>query len=61
MLSLQVIREQTIAVRKALVDRHTEGPVDEILLLDEERRKLLGEAEGLRAEQNAASKRIGAA
>ncbi|MBI5289104.1 MAG: serine--tRNA ligase, partial [Chloroflexi bacterium] len=61
MLSLQVIREQTMAVRKALVDRHTEAPIDEILLLDEERRKLLGEAEGLRAEQNVAGKKIGAA
>jgi seryl-tRNA synthetase len=61
MLSLQFIREQTDAVRKALADRRAEAPLDEILRLDEERRTGLGEAEALRAEQNAASKRIGSA
>jgi seryl-tRNA synthetase len=61
MLSLQFIREQPDAVRKALADRHTAGPLDELLALDERRRTLLAETERLRAEQNAASKRIGAA
>jgi len=61
MLSLQFIREHADHVRKALKDRHSEGPVDEVLELDEERRRLLGETEGLRAEQNAAGKKIGAA
>jgi seryl-tRNA synthetase len=61
MLSLQFIREQPDAVRKALADRHTDGPLDELLTLDERRRTLLAETERLRAEQNAASKRIGAA
>ena len=61
MLSLQFIREQPDAVRKALADRHTPGPVDEMLALDERVRALKTETEGLRAEQNAAGKKIGAA
>jgi seryl-tRNA synthetase len=61
MLSMQFIREHTDVVRKSLADRQTPGPIDEILLLDEERRALLAEIEGLRAEQNAAGKKIGAA
>jgi seryl-tRNA synthetase len=63
MLSLQFIREHTDVVRKSLADRQTPsgGPLDEILSLDERRRALLAEVEALRAEQNAAGKRIGAA
>jgi seryl-tRNA synthetase len=61
MLSLQFIREHTDEVRKALADRHTPAPIDEILGLDERRRTLLAEVEALRAEQNAAGKKIGAA
>ena len=61
MLSMQFIREHTDAVRKSLADRQTPGPVDEILSLDEQRRALLAEIEALRAEQNAAGKKIGAA
>ena len=61
MLSLQFIREQPDVVRHALADRHTEAPIDDVLRLDEERRDVLGQSEALRAEQNAASKKIGAA
>jgi seryl-tRNA synthetase len=61
MLSLQFIREHTDEVRKALANRHTPAPLDEILALDERRRTLLTEVEALRAEQNAAGKKIGAA
>ena len=61
MLSLQFIREHPDAVRKSLDDRHTPGPLDEILELDVRRRDLLSETERLRAEQNAAGKKIGAA
>jgi seryl-tRNA synthetase len=61
MLSLQFIRENPDVVRAALEARHTQAPLDELLTLDERRRALLGEVEALRAEQNAASKRIGAA
>src|SRR6478672_4354113 len=61
MLSMQFIREHSDVVRKALADRHTEAPIDEIISLDEKRRELLSETERLRAEQNAAGKKIGAA
>jgi seryl-tRNA synthetase len=61
MLSLQFIRDHTAVVRKSLGDRQTPGPLDEILSLDERRRVLLSETETLRAEQNAAGKKIGAA
>ncbi len=61
MLSLQFIREHPDIVRKALADRQTPGPLDEILALDEQRRALLAETELLRAEQNAAGKKIAAA
>jgi seryl-tRNA synthetase len=60
-LSLQTIREQTEAVRRACADRQTEVPIDAILRLDTEHRGLLGEVERLRAERNRASKEIGGA
>ncbi|MGQ9573557.1 MAG: serine--tRNA ligase [Dehalococcoidia bacterium] len=59
MLGLQFIRENPDAVRKALADRHTEGPLDEILALDGHWRRLLQEVEALRAERKAAGKEIG--
>ena len=48
-------------MRAALARRGAEGSLDRVLELDRRRRELLPELEGLRAEQNAASKRIGAA
>src|SRR5262245_5568095 len=60
MLSLQVIRENTDRVKRDILLRNTTAPIDRILVLDEERRKLLGEVEALRARRNAASKEIGA-
>jgi len=59
MLSLAFIRENPDAVRKALADRHTEAPLDEILSLDGRWRGLLQEVESLRAERNAAGKEMG--
>jgi seryl-tRNA synthetase len=61
MLSLQFIRDHADVVRKSLADRQTPGPLDAILELDVRRRDLLSETERLRAEQNAAGKKIGAA
>jgi len=61
MLALHFIRDHPDAVRKALADRHTPAPLDDILELDRQRRDVLAETERLRAEQNAAGKRIGAA
>ncbi len=62
MLSLQFVRENAEAVRKALRDRGEEASVlDEMLRLDTERREVLVESEALRAERNELGKRIGAA
>ena len=59
MLSLAFIRENPDAVRKALADRHTEAPLDDILGLDGDWRRLLQEVEALRAERNAAGGEMG--
>ena len=61
MLDLKAIRAEPEGVRAALA-RRGEAPVaalDRALELDERRRSLLPELERLRAEKNAASKRIG--
>ncbi|MBI2886739.1 MAG: serine--tRNA ligase [Chloroflexi bacterium] len=59
MLSIQLIREHPDQVRAAMALRHTETPLEEILALDEERRKLLHEAEDLRARRNEVSRELG--
>jgi seryl-tRNA synthetase len=60
-LDLKAIRDDPAPARAAL-ERRGDGSaeqLDRVLELDARRRALLPEAEGLRAEQNAASKRIG--
>ncbi len=60
MLDLNLIREQPDLIRTALRNRQMEvAPVDAILRLDESRRRLLTEVEGLKAQRNAASREIG--
>jgi len=59
MLSLKFIREHPDVVREALAKRGESAPVDDVLRLDEERRRLVGEEEALRARQNQVSKDIG--
>jgi seryl-tRNA synthetase len=59
MLDLQLIREDPEAVKKAIESLGAEAPIDEILSLDEKRRELLQEVEGLRHERNVTSKKIG--
>jgi seryl-tRNA synthetase len=60
MLDLNLIRENPDLVRTALKNRQLDAsPVDEILRLDEKRRSLLTQVEGLKAERNAVSKEIG--
>lgn len=58
MLDLRLIREQTDMVREALRKLNTDAPIDEILQLDERRRQLVAEADQLKAQRNAESKRI---
>jgi seryl-tRNA synthetase len=62
-LDLKRIRDEPDAVRAALRrrDERLAGAVDRVLELDQRRRALLPELEGLRAEQNDASARIRAA
>lgn len=60
MLSAQFIRENLDRVRADMATRGADVPLDEIVRLDEQRRALIGEVEGLRAERNTASKAIGA-
>jgi seryl-tRNA synthetase len=59
-LDLKRIREDSEAVRTALARRGADvaGGLDRVIELDERRRALLPELEGLRAEQNEANTRI---
>jgi seryl-tRNA synthetase len=59
-LDLKRIREDPDAVREALSRRgeQTAGDLDRVIELDQRRRTLLPELEGLRAEQNEANARI---
>lgn len=60
MLDISLIRENPDRVRDAMKKRQMDAePIDRIVVLDVERRTLLGEVEALKAERNAASKEIG--
>lgn len=58
MLSLQFIRDHSDVVRESLRRRNESAPLDEILGLDSDRRRLLHQLESMRAEQNRASGEI---
>jgi seryl-tRNA synthetase len=62
MLDIKLIREKPEFVRQRLASRGAgdEAYVDRLLQLDEQRRKLLGEVEALKAQRNRVSKEIGA-
>jgi seryl-tRNA synthetase len=62
MLDIKFVRENPDKVRQRLATRGggDEARIDELLRLDEHRRKLLGEVEGLKAQRNKVSKEIGA-
>lgn len=59
MLDIRQIRSDPDTVNKALKRRDPSLSVDEILALDETRRKLLQEEEDLRSQRNALSKQVG--
>ena len=59
MLSLQLIRENADLVRDSLAKRGEATALDEVLRLDEDRRRLIQEVESLRARRKQASKEIG--
>jgi seryl-tRNA synthetase len=62
MLDIKMIRERPDFVRQRLAARGAgdEARIDELLGLDENRRKLLAEVESLKAQRNRVSKEIGA-
>ena len=59
MLSIQFIRQNPEVVRAAMDKRHDSVPLDEILALDEQHRKLLFEVESLRSQRKQESKKYG--
>ncbi|RIK46938.1 MAG: serine--tRNA ligase [Chloroflexi bacterium] len=59
MLDIRIIREQPDFVKAEIAKLHTEAPIDEILRLDERRRAITTEVEGLRALLNAGSRETG--
>src|SRR5437867_631893 len=59
MLDLKRIRTETDRVREAIAFKKTQADLDRYLLLDEQRRELLAEAERLKHERNAVSEEIG--
>jgi len=58
-LDLKYIREHPDEVKEALIKRNEMAPIDEILELDERRRTLLADVQGLRHQRNVTSKEIG--
>ncbi len=61
-LDIKLIREQPDFLRRRVASRGAgdEARIDELLSFDEQRRKLLAEVEGLKAQRNRVSKEIGA-
>jgi seryl-tRNA synthetase len=59
MLDIKLIRENPDSVRRALERRRSDFSIDDVLALDEQRRGLLVEVEGLKARRNEVSKEIG--
>jgi seryl-tRNA synthetase len=63
MLDVRRIRQEPEAVRAGLAVRgkaETDAALDRVLALDEERRALVGEGDGLKARRNAVSQEVGA-
>jgi seryl-tRNA synthetase len=60
-LDIKLIREKAEFVRQRLATRHggDETKIDQVLALDERRRKTLAEVEQLKAARNRVSKEIG--
>ncbi len=59
MLSIQLIRQDPDLVRDSLAKRGEPNDLSDVLQLDEERRRMLQDVEGLRAKRNEVSKQIG--
>lgn len=61
MISAQLIREQPDIVRRSLNRRRIDGPLQRAIDLERRRREILSDLETLRADRNAAGRRIGRA
>jgi seryl-tRNA synthetase len=59
MLDIRLIRERPGQVKEAMRKLNVQAPIDDILRLDEERRELLQQVEGLRHRRNEVSTKIG--
>ena len=59
MIDIRLIREKPDWVKAEIAKLYIEAPIDEILELDQQRRRLLTEVEELKAERNQASKSMG--
>lgn len=59
MIDVKLLRESPEIIREALAKRGEGFPVEEMVVLDAERRRLLHEMETLRAQRNEASKKLG--
>ncbi len=61
-VGLQRLRDEADVIRRGAIDKGEDPAlIDRAVELDTERRRILGESEALKAERNAASKRIGEA
>ncbi len=60
MLDIKFIRENVDVVKAGAKKKHIDIDLDRLLKVDDERRKLMGEVEGMRAKQNEVSKAVAA-
>lgn len=58
MLDIKFIRENPEIVKQGIINKNEKDRVDEILALDEKRRKIISEAEELKAQKNQVSSKI---
>ncbi|MSR70818.1 serine--tRNA ligase [Candidatus Kaiserbacteria bacterium] len=61
MLDIKFIRENAEAIKAGAKKKHLEVDIDRLLAVDEKRRGLMQEAEGMRAKQNEANDKVAAA
>ncbi len=59
MIDIQLVRDSPERVRQLSAQKNVEVPVEEILALDERRRRLIGQVEDLKARRNEGSKIVG--
>ncbi|GAB4301035.1 MAG: hypothetical protein Kow0098_28920 [Ignavibacteriaceae bacterium] len=58
MLDIKFIRENPELVKQGIINKNEKDRVDEILSLDEKRRKIIAEVEELKAKKNQVSAKI---